>query len=66
MKQTKTFAHVKSEAKLARQALIIEAAERVFAVKPFNKVSIRDIAREADLEFIEWAAAMARRQGAGS
>ncbi len=49
MKQSKTFAHVKSEAKLVRQALIIEAAERVFAVKPFNKVSIRDIAREAGI-----------------
>lgn len=49
MKQSKTFANVKSEAKLARQAVIIEAAERVFAVKPFNKVSIRDIAREAGI-----------------
>ena len=49
MKQNKTFAHVKSEAKLARQSLIIEAAERVFAVKPFNEVSIRDIAREAGI-----------------
>lgn len=49
MKPQKTFAHIKSEAKLARQALIIEAAERVFAIKPFNKVSIRDIAREAGI-----------------
>lgn len=49
MIQRKTFAHVISEAKLARQAVIIEAAERVFAVKPFNKVSIRDIAREAGI-----------------
>ncbi|MBP1599746.1 MAG: hypothetical protein H6Q05_5123, partial [Acidobacteria bacterium] len=40
MIQRKTFSHVISEAKLARQAVIIEAAERVFAVKPFNKVSI--------------------------
>ncbi|HPC86191.1 MAG TPA: TetR/AcrR family transcriptional regulator [Smithellaceae bacterium] len=48
-KSGKTFAHVKSEAKQARQAVIIEAAERVFAVKPFNKVSIRDIAREAGI-----------------
>jgi len=47
--QNKTFAHVKSEAKLARQAVIIEAAERVFAVKAFNEVSIRDIAREAGI-----------------
>lgn len=49
IKQNKTFAHVKSEAKLARQAVIIEAAERVFAVKAFNEVSIRDIAREAGI-----------------
>jgi len=49
MKQNKTFAHVKSEAKLARQTVIIEAAERVFAVKPFTEVSIRDIAREAGI-----------------
>lgn len=49
MKQRKTFAHVMSEAKLARQAVIVEAAERVFAIKPFNKVSIRDIAREAGI-----------------
>lgn len=49
MEQNKTFAHVNNEAKLARQALIVEAAERVFAVKPFNKVSIRDIAREAGI-----------------
>ncbi|MEE9912972.1 MAG: TetR/AcrR family transcriptional regulator [Deltaproteobacteria bacterium] len=49
MKQNKTFSHLKSEAKLARQTVIIEAAERVFAVKPFNKVSIRDIAKEAGI-----------------
>ena len=49
MKEKKTFAHVKNEALLARQAVIIDAAERVFAVKPFNKVSIRDIAREAGI-----------------
>ena len=49
MKQKKTFSHLKSEAKLARQELIIEAAERVFAVKPFNKINIRDIAKEAGI-----------------
>lgn len=49
MKQKKTFAHLKSEGKLARQTVIIEAALRVFAVKPFNKVSIRDIAKEAGI-----------------
>jgi AcrR family transcriptional regulator len=49
MKQNNTFAHLKSEEKLARQTIIIQAAERVFAVKPFNKISIRDIAREAGI-----------------
>lgn len=49
MKQNNTFAHLKSEAKLARQAVIIQAAEHVFATKPFDKVSIRDIAREAGI-----------------
>ncbi len=49
MKQNNTFADLKSEEKLARQKIIIQAAERVFAVKPFNKVSIRDIAREAGI-----------------
>ncbi len=49
IKQNNAFAHLKSEAKLARQAVIIQAAQRVFAVKPFNKVSIRDIAREAGI-----------------
>jgi len=47
--QKKTFANVRSEANLARKKLIIEAAERVFAVMPFNQVSIRDIAREAGI-----------------
>jgi AcrR family transcriptional regulator len=49
VKSNKTFSHLKNEAKLARQEVIIEAAERVFAVKPFNKVSIRDIAGEAGI-----------------
>ncbi len=49
VRQAKTFSHLKDEAKLARQTLIIDAAERVFAVKPFNKISIRDIAREAGI-----------------
>ncbi|HOE33994.1 MAG TPA: TetR/AcrR family transcriptional regulator [Smithella sp.] len=49
MKQPKTFAHLKNGEKLARQTVIIQAAERVFAVKPFNKVNIRDIAKEAGI-----------------
>jgi len=49
IKPNKTFSHLKDEAKLARQEIIIEAAKRVFAVKPFNKVNIRDIAGEAGI-----------------
>ena len=44
-----TFADLKANEKKARQDVIIDAAERVFAVKPFSKVSIRDIAREAGI-----------------
>ncbi len=49
MEENVSFADLKSEAKLARRELIVEAAERVFAVKPFHKVSIRDIAQEAGI-----------------
>lgn len=40
---------LKDKRRRARQEVIIDAAERVFAVKPFNRVSIRDIAREAGI-----------------
>ena len=33
----------------ARRIAIIDAAESIFAAKPFNKVSMRDIAREAGI-----------------
>jgi AcrR family transcriptional regulator len=49
MKKTGPFAALKTGEKIARQEVIIAAAGRVFAVKPFNKVSIRDIAREAGI-----------------
>ncbi len=49
MEENATFADLKSEAILARRELIVEAAERVFAVKPFHRVSIRDIAQEAGI-----------------
>ncbi len=49
MKKKNTFAELKSNEKRARQDMIVEAAQRVFAVKPFNNVSIRDIAREAGI-----------------
>ncbi len=43
------FSRLKEQEKRARQDVIVDAAQRVFAVKPFNKVSIRDIAREAGI-----------------
>ncbi len=49
MASSGAFTGLKNKEKLARQEAIISAAERVFAVKPFHKVSIRDIAREAGI-----------------
>jgi AcrR family transcriptional regulator len=49
MKDKNTFADLRRREKRARQDVIIDAAERVFAVKSFSKVSIRDIAREAGI-----------------
>lgn len=44
-----TFSKLKIREREARRNLIISAAERSFAGKPFNKVSMRDIAREAGI-----------------
>lgn len=44
-----TFAKLKEKERDAKRAVIIDAAERVFAAKPFNKVNIRDIAAEAGI-----------------
>lgn len=49
MKNKKSTAYVKQQDRIARQESIIDAAERVFATKPFNKVSMRDVAREAGI-----------------
>jgi AcrR family transcriptional regulator len=38
---------LKEKEKKARQKIIVDAAERVFAVKPFPRVSMRDISRES-------------------
>ncbi len=43
------FASMKIQERKLRQEHIIQAAERVFANKPFNQVSIRDIAKEAGI-----------------
>jgi AcrR family transcriptional regulator len=44
-----TFADLKQMELKAKRKLIVDAAERVFSVKPFNKVNIRDIAAEAGI-----------------
>lgn len=49
MKKKNSFSELRNNEKRARQDAIIESAKRVFAVKPFNKVSIRDIAGEAGI-----------------
>ncbi len=40
---------MKKQERLARQEFIIDAAERVFATKPFDRVSMRDVAKEAGI-----------------
>lgn len=44
-----TFSKLKVREREARKSLIVDAAERSFSAKPFNKVSMRDIAREAGI-----------------
>ena len=43
----KTFKNLKAAEKEARKQLIIDAAERVFAHKPHDRVSMKEIAAEA-------------------
>ena len=52
IKKNKTFSDLKDGERQARREIIIEAAERVFAVKPFNKISLREIAREAGITHV--------------
>ena len=47
--EKQTFADLKKKEQNAKRDLIIDAAERVFGVKPFHKVNIRDIAAEAGI-----------------
>lgn len=49
MKDKKSASSTKQQDRLAKQELIIDAAERVFATKPFNRVSMRDVARETGI-----------------
>ncbi len=48
-KTKKPSSRLKDDQREARRVAIIDAAESVFAAKPFNKVSMRDIAREAGI-----------------
>jgi AcrR family transcriptional regulator len=49
MRNDNAFISMKKKERVARQEVIISAAERVFASKPFDTVSIRDIAKEAGI-----------------
>jgi AcrR family transcriptional regulator len=49
MPQSSTFKQLKEKEKDLRKTIIIEAAEKLFASKPFDKVSMRDIAKEAGI-----------------
>ncbi|MEJ2718478.1 MAG: TetR/AcrR family transcriptional regulator [Deltaproteobacteria bacterium] len=49
MKAKTAFATLKEQEKETRRNLIVEAAQRVFAAKPFGKVSMREIAKEANI-----------------
>ena len=49
MKNAQSFKQLKQSEKENRKRIIIDAAERVFATKPFNQVTMRDIAKEAGI-----------------
>ncbi|MFH1034798.1 MAG: TetR/AcrR family transcriptional regulator [Pseudomonadota bacterium] len=48
-KKHTTFAALKEEERKARQRVIVDAAERVYGKKPFEQVSMREIAQEAGI-----------------
>jgi len=48
-KKKSTLSELKSKERQDRKDLIIDAAERVFATRPFNRVSMREIADEAGI-----------------
>lgn len=49
MKDQNTFVKLKNQERKVRKDIIIDAAERIIESKPFNKVSMRDIAMEAGI-----------------
>lgn len=44
-----TFSQLKKQEKDLRKQIIVDAAEKLFASKPFQEVSMRDIAKEAGI-----------------
>lgn len=49
MKAKGTLTDLKMQDKELRKNIIMDAAERVFANKPYDKVNIREIAKEAGM-----------------
>ena len=49
MSRKNTLSRLKTKERETRKSLIVEAAERVYAIKPYNKVSMREIAYEAGI-----------------
>lgn len=49
MQKNSTLRMLKEQERETRRTIIIEAAERIFATTPFNKVNMRDIAKEAGI-----------------
>ena len=49
MKKQTVLSKLKEQEKLARRTIIIDAAEKEFAEKPFQKVTMRDIAKRAGI-----------------
>ena len=47
MKKHSVLSELKEKEKMARRAIIVDAAEKEFTTKPFPKVTMRDIARRA-------------------
>ncbi len=49
MKKKSPLEKLREKEKKARRKIIVDAAERVFATKPFSKVSMRDISKESEI-----------------
>jgi len=49
MEKLNKFSALREQEKIARQNILIDAAENAFSKKPFNRVTMKDIAREAGI-----------------